>query len=206
MTVFDRIAQLVPCLVAACNAGPLTPFNAPVARTPWPVHEGWRSELLSFPLEFAPTLPYRGVEEIRFAPGFFDPEAPGYWSYAFAWRLEAYPAFEPTAIGAQLTTYFRGLVAAVDEGNEITDRDSIVVRAAGTERRLTLTAHVIDPFTTKRPVDLTGTALQMACPTGALWVFTFAPANSTLHRELDALAARAACQQPPVPNAPRPGR
>src|SRR5262245_24762641 len=104
------------CLVVACrSAGP----------APWATPEGWRAEQIPFPLEFAPSLPHQGVEEIRFAPGFFDPAAPGYWSYTFVWRLDAAAPFDAGVVGSELTTYFRGLIAAVDDKHEITDRDSI---------------------------------------------------------------------------------
>src|SRR5690348_7269453 len=62
-----------------------------IAGTSWPTPEGWRREVIPFPLDFAPEIGYRGVEELRFAPRFFDPAAPTYWSYAFAWLLEGAP-------------------------------------------------------------------------------------------------------------------
>jgi len=189
-------------LLTACGSGPYPTYDPPRPVTPWPVPDGWKHELIPFPLGFAPSLTYTGVEEIRFAPGFFKPDARGYWAYTFVWRLEGYPAFEAANIGADLTTYFRGLVDAVDDKDEIVDRESIVVRAAPEHARLALTGRVIDPFTTKQPVDLVGTAKQKACPAGALWVFAFAPVGSTMRAEVDALAARATCGQPTVPNAP----
>jgi hypothetical protein len=66
---------------------------------------------------------------------------------------------------------------------------------------LALTAHVIDAFASKQPVELVGTAKQKACPKGALWVFTFSPARSPLRADIEDLAARATCQ-PTLPNAP----
>jgi hypothetical protein len=79
----------------------------------WPTAPGWSAEKIPFPLPFAPELPYQGVEELRFAPSFFEPEATSYWSYAFAWWLDdAAPLDQPALTGA-LTEYFRGLCAAV---------------------------------------------------------------------------------------------
>lgn len=188
--------MLALSLVAACAPPP----HAPTPVAAWPVPDGWKHEVIRFPLDFAPDLPHKGLEEIRFAPGFFDPNAPGYWSYAFAWRLEAATALEPGAIAGELTTYFRGLVAAVDDKHEIADRDAIVVRAEPAGPRVTLTAHVIDPFATKQPVELSGTVTPLACASGALWVFVFTPASSGMRGAVDAVAAQAACDQPPVPN------
>ena len=177
---------VVLCLLAACGSA------KPAA---WPVPTGWKHELIPFPLDFAPSLPHKGVEELRFAPGFFDPKAPGYWSYAFVWRIEGTPTFDETTVAAELTTYFRGLVDAVDVKHEIAERDSIVVHSTG-ESDLALTAHVIDPFTTKQPVELVGKAKALKCRSGVVWTFSIAPAQSPLRGELDALAAGATCDQP----------
>ncbi|MDB4961931.1 MAG: hypothetical protein JWP01_1930 [Myxococcales bacterium] len=195
---------LVACLLVACSSAGSPPPRVPAPPTPWPVPDGWKHELIAFPLGFAPSLAHDGVEEIRFAPGFFQPAAPGYWSYAFVWRLDNVPAFDASTVAAELTTYFRGLVDAVDETDEIADRESIVVRAKPEQAHLALAAHVIDAFASKLPVELVGTASQIVCPRGALWVFSFAPERSALTAEVAALAARAACDQPTVPNAPRP--
>jgi len=179
-------------VVVGCGAPPAS----------WSVPPGWRGELIAFPLDFAPSLPQRGVEEIRFAPGFFDPAAPGYWSYAFVWRLDTEPAFDATSVAAQLTIYFRGLIDAVDDKHEIAsaDRDSIAVRAVPVGPRLDLAAHIVDAFASKQPLELTGSVTRLACARGAVWVFVLAPARSRVRAELDQLAARVTCEQRPRPN------
>ena len=82
-------------------------------RRDWPAPAGWKSETLPFPLDFAPDLPHRGVEELRFAPGMFDATAPGYWSYAFVWWLEDREPQDAAAFSRELTDYFRGLLVLV---------------------------------------------------------------------------------------------
>jgi len=192
---------------------PADPIAAPSATPsqPWPTPAGFRSETIPFPLDFAPQLAHRGVEELRFAPGFFDPAAPGYWSYAFVWRTEDPAALDAAAVGAELTAYFRGLIAAVDEAGQITNKDSIVAivaRGTAAGARVTVTAHVFDAFKTKLPLDLVGWAERRACGGGALWRFVLAPAASSQRPALDALAAEATCDQPlpPPPPSPPSGR
>jgi hypothetical protein len=51
-----------------------------------PTPEGWRTETIPFPLEFAPELDYEGLEELRFAPGMFKEGSADFWSYAFVTR------------------------------------------------------------------------------------------------------------------------
>jgi hypothetical protein len=214
MVAAMRSLLVIPCIwVLACaTSRPVQPAEAvqpaePVARPaqPWATLAGFRGETIPFPLDFAPGVAHRGTEELRFAPGFFDPAAPGYWSYAFVWRTEDAAALDAAGVGAELTAYFRGLIDAVDEAKAITDRGAIVVRATATGARFTLTAHVFDAFKTKLPLDLAGWAERRACGAGALWRFVLAPATSGLRPQLDELAAGAACDQP-VPPPPAPAR
>jgi hypothetical protein len=182
-------------------AKPAEPTAKPAAT--WQVPAGFRSEAIPFPLEFASSLPHTGVEELRFAPGFFDATAPGYWSYAFAWRTEDPAELDAAAIGSELTAYFRGLISAVDQKHELANLDSITVTAKPDGQRFALSAHVIDAFRTKQPVELAGWAERRACRRGAVWVFVLAPETTALRPQLDALAAGAACDQSVVENAPR---
>lgn len=200
-----RSLALVPCLLA-CGSSPPSPPPEPTARQslPWSVPDGFRGETIPFPLDFAPGIPHKGVEELRFAPGFFDPAQPGYWSYTFVWRTEDPAAMDAAAVGDELTAYFRGLIEAVDQKRQITDREAIAVRATPAGTRFTLAAHVFDAFKTLQPLDLVGWAERGACGTGALWRFVLAPAASALRPQLERLAAAAACDQPvPPPPPPR---
>jgi hypothetical protein len=159
----------------------------------WELPAGWRAEVIPFPLDFAPSLPHRGFEEIRFAPGMFDPAAPGYWSYAFVWRTDDDAVLDETALGSELTVYFRGLIAAVDDKQRVKAPDQIVARAVRDGERFKLTAHIFDAFKTAQPVDLTGWAERRACTKGALWIFVLAPATSAARTQLDAVAQSARC-------------
>ncbi|HKE19460.1 MAG TPA: hypothetical protein VKB80_31500 [Kofleriaceae bacterium] len=166
----------------------------------WRIPEGWRGETFAFPLEFAPSIAHRGAEELRFPPGFLEPGKPGYWSYAFTWRTEDAALLDAARLGGELTVYFKGLIAAVDEQHRIdaAARESIAARAEPDgPGRWKLSAHVIDAFKTGAPVDLVGWAERTACERGALWVFVLARADSPLRGELDALARSAACGAPP---------
>ncbi len=145
------------------------------------------------PLKFAPTLAYKGVEELRFAPGFFDATSPDHWSYAFALRLEAGSTID---LGADLVPYFRGLLTAVDRGRGRIDASKVTASATlASPDVYAVRAHVFDAFGDARPVDLEGTARHTRCPSGDLWAITFAPATSPRRVELDALAQRARCDQ-----------
>ena len=124
----------------------------------WPVPTGWKHETIPFPLEFAPELSYRGVEELRFMPGFFKADAPDFWSYDFAWWLEDTPAFDPLTLSSALTKYFRGLTLAVGKGKYTFDeqrfRADLAPRSEGDERSLAGDVWSYDPFTTGKELVL----------------------------------------------------
>ena len=171
--------------LAAC-AAPAKPTK-PASAT-WTVPPGWRTEVIPFPLDFAPTLAHRGVEELRFPPGFMDPASPARWSYVFAWRLDDAAALTPDALAGELTAYFDGLVHAVDANAKEPTKVAVTPDFA-------VTAHLEDAFKTHEPIDLTGRATRSACGNGALWVISLAPATSGIRSQLDELARVAACGQ-----------
>ncbi len=140
------------------------PAEAP--RFSWPMPAGWRSETIPFPLEFAPSIPHRGIEELRFAPGVFDPQAPGYWTYAFAWVVTDDRPLDMAAIAGELTTYFRGLTSAVaGEKKDLPplDLDRIEARVGPDGRG---TVHTFDAFGDGRAIDLDVAVAVRSCGTG----------------------------------------
>jgi hypothetical protein len=163
---------------------------------PWEVPDGWKSEDIPFPLDFAPTLAHTGVEQLRFPPKFTDPDAPGYWSYTFTWRTTDDAKLDAAAVGDELTTYFKGLVAAVDKDKaRVTAPETIAVKAVAKGPRFELTAHMFDVFKTGNAIELVGWAERSNCAPGALWVFVLAPAKSPIREQLDRLAGQARCNQ-----------
>lgn len=162
----------------------------------WRVPAGWKTEVIPFPLGFAPSVTHTGVEEIRFPPGMFKPEEPDYWSYVFVWRLTDVAKLDDAMLSAELTAYFAGLVAAVDTKGMVTARETIRVEAAAAgDSSWDVTAQMFDAFTTGGAVTLVGHARRESCGTGSLWVFVLARPDSGIRAELDALAAEAACNQ-----------
>ncbi len=141
----------------------------------WEVPAGWKSETIPFPLEFAPDIPHRGVEELRFAPGFFEPAAPGYWTYAFAWVVSEAGALDMPALAGQLTSYFRGLTSAVAEGKSdlpSLDLGRIEARIGPDGRGSVVT---FDAFGDGREVQLDVTVAVRPCGAGKAILFTAMP-------------------------------
>jgi hypothetical protein len=115
--------------------------------------QGWRSERIVLPPEFAPSMP-PGEEILLFAPGMFEATADDFWSYAFLMQIEE------TGLNVQRLTqifeaYYDGLLVAVGEGRaEIGDDPaSVHINSIG-PNEYTATIRLIDAFVTDKPVDL----------------------------------------------------
>ena len=50
--------------------------------------ENWQSEIIPFPLGFAQEIDLVGFEDLRFAPGWNDPNSQEFWTYMFVWYAE----------------------------------------------------------------------------------------------------------------------
>jgi hypothetical protein len=168
------------------------------ARPGWPVPAGWRTETFAFPIEFAPALHHRGVEELRFAPGMFEPGSPGYWSYAFVWRLDDAAELTPEALAAELTAYYVGLEKALDDKHAIEHPEATRVAVHQDAGGFAVDVQMfVVAKEAARPLELTGEAVRRACSDGgSLWVFALAPATTGVRPQLGRLVETAACGQP----------
>src|SRR4030095_5077344 len=83
----------------------------PVAAYTFIQPDNWQEEHIQFPISFAPQIPYSGVEELRFAPGWAVSTSDEYWSYTFLWWLEGKPSIDKDSLQKNLTFYYSGLLA-----------------------------------------------------------------------------------------------
>jgi hypothetical protein len=74
------------------------------------IPKGWNIERFSLPAEFAAQMSFRGVEELRFTPGWADSTSAEYWSYAYLWWLEGNPAVDEVSLQTNLRALYTGLV------------------------------------------------------------------------------------------------
>jgi len=70
----------------------------------------WAVERSSFPPPFAPDVKLRGVEEIRFMPGWGVAGAYDYWSLAYLFWLEAGQEVDASVLREMIRTYYDGLI------------------------------------------------------------------------------------------------
>lgn len=137
---------------------------------PWPRPADWKAETIPFPLDFAPRIHHTGVEELRFAPAFFTPTAPGYFSYAFVWWLKDAQPLPPAVLAAELNQYYEGLCSAVGKKKFALDPARYRVQLAPEVSELPLweaasgQAELYDAFTTGQPLSLRLHTYQRDCP------------------------------------------
>jgi hypothetical protein len=76
-----------------------------------PAPEGWSVERFSLPPEFAKDINFKGVEDVRFPPGWGDVKSEEYWTYAFLWWTEGIPELNTSILEKNLKSYYSGLIA-----------------------------------------------------------------------------------------------
>jgi len=192
-------ALLALALLAACHAPANANGDEAAAPFDWPLPAGWRQETIAFPLEFAPSLAFRGREEVRFLPGFFDDKARTYWSYAFSWWLDEWledaPPLDARAIGDALTTYYRGLSLAVGKDRFAFAAERFAAEfAAATDGTAAFvgTVRSYDAFTTGQPIELHVEVQQLAGRAGRralTFLVSPQPRTDVVWSELRACAA-----------------
>jgi len=74
-----------------------------------PIPKGWGIERFLIPISFAPQIPYKGVEDIRFTPGWANDKTDEYWTYSFLWYLDGNIKINTKIIEENLTNYYTGL-------------------------------------------------------------------------------------------------
>jgi hypothetical protein len=121
----------------------------------------WDVERFLIPIEFASTINYKGVEDIRFTPGWGKAGTDDYWSYAFLWYLDSTINFDTKIIERNLTAYYTGLININTDKTKITDDKPVQVKIAVKERAIEAadaktfegTVSMMD-FLTRKPISL----------------------------------------------------
>lgn len=106
------IILLVIVSVDLYGQGSKPQFDGHAWKAPYelPVPKGWTIERFLIPISFAPQIPYKGVEDIRFTPGWGKATSDEYWSYAFLWYLDGDIKMNAATLNNNLKAYYTGLV------------------------------------------------------------------------------------------------
>lgn len=75
-----------------------------------PAPKGWQKEKFALPPAFAPTIPFKGSEDIRFSPEWAKKNTDGYWTYCFVWSIAELKPLSVTTLEKSLHDYYTGLI------------------------------------------------------------------------------------------------
>lgn len=113
--------------------------------------DNWQSELIPFPISFAPSIDYQGIEDLRFAPGWADTASNQFWTYTFFWYLDKYYPLTSGGLSTTLETYFDGLMGinAEKAADSVLKKKTAVVLVKN-KKGFDGTVLVYDAFFTKK--------------------------------------------------------
>ncbi len=161
-----NIITLMLCLLASHLYGQdasKTEFDGHKWEAPYdlPIPQGWTIERFLIPISFAPQILYKGVEDIRFTPGWSNVKSDEYWTYAFLWYLDGSPKVDAKIIAANLKAYYTGLIEINREGYKVPVEKLIPVRTTfketktykGDKKTYTGTIEMLD-YMQQKPITL----------------------------------------------------
>lgn len=164
----------------------------------------WTHERFAIPMAFAPSIPLKGLEDIRFTPGWSKTESSEYWSYAFVWFVDPVQSIDAATLQQYLSAYYSGIAAA----NADTTRAKALLPAIATISKvktiegdmLTCTGTVaFTNFLTWQPLLLNLKVRVKQCVEVGKTVFIVEaspqPTAHTVWTSLDRLAATFRCRR-----------
>jgi hypothetical protein len=130
------------------------PYNLPIPKD-------WTIERFLIPISFAPQIPYKGVEDIRFTPGWGNLKNDEYWTYAFLWWLDGPPKTDAGIIAENLKAYYTGLIKTNTDSTKASTEKLIPVTTSfkkaptdkGDLETYTGTIEMVD-FMQRKPITL----------------------------------------------------
>ncbi|MFT6055237.1 MAG: hypothetical protein ACJASP_002138 [Roseivirga sp.] len=145
-------------------------------------NDSWGKEFFEFPLSFAPEIDLIGMEEARFPKGWGDQESPEFWSYAFAWEVEADQQISKVDLEKNLQFYFDGLLSIdvwqKNDANVQKTNPQLIVKAVSiSNSSYTGKMEVFESRFTKKPMTFNVTIEQHYCKKTkkAIVLFKFSP-------------------------------
>ena len=132
------------CFTALVASGLLQ--SEPKTSIDFPVPKGWKQERLPLPAPFAPDMKLKGLEDLRFAPGMFQPESDSFFSYVFVFQVQQQPKVTQQVLERELLAYYRGLaVAVLKSRNQKVDTDRFAVKLDAAKPKETKPVHGHQP-------------------------------------------------------------
>ncbi len=110
------VSLLVCCGVACAARGQSE--TEPKAPYQMPLPKGWGRERIKLPPSFAPKMNWKGHEDLRFAPGMFNPNSDSFLSYDVLFWTEGERVPTQKELQREIATYYQGLSKALLAGRK----------------------------------------------------------------------------------------
>lgn len=132
MTRLSRLIILSALALFSCSqpAEKKRPANKNIEAYTLPILPKWTTETFPVPPSFASSIPYRGIEDIRFAPGWGNSLSKDYWTYVFLWHVEGPVQTDTASIETYLESYYTGLVNSNVQKYHIPKAQLIPIKAS----------------------------------------------------------------------------
>jgi len=177
-----KTIAIVCCAILISNALFAQNQTAQLLKQP----ANWQFERFALPPEFAPNIPYKGVEELRFSPGMFVKDSSNYFTYAFVAELDNVNSVSQDDIRNYLVNYFKGLCGSTAKQRHLSiDTSKIDVaierrQNAGNEAFYDATLNIFGVFTDGAPVKLNAEIKVMNDKASKIYlVFIASPLDKT---------------------------
>ena len=118
----------------------------------------WKSEIILFPLSFAPGIDLTGYEDLRFTPNWNKPNSSEFWSYMFVWYVDKDEAMSKDRLTMFINRYYDGLMNIKSQNLEPTDTTLEV-----SDHGYAGVARVYDNFFTKSYMNFNITITVVDC-------------------------------------------
>ncbi len=139
--------------------------------------DDWRKESFTFPLPYAPTLPYEGSEHVRFTPDWKKFDQPDGFSYVFLWDIKP-TLLEGEVLERAMSVYFDGLmnnVAIARKVDAMVPPTAVVLHPldapAGWRIAYAGAIHTWNGFAKAEPLVLNTEITQRACGADRIQLF-----------------------------------
>ncbi|MFT5823759.1 MAG: hypothetical protein ACI8ZM_005022 [Crocinitomix sp.] len=128
--------------------------------------KNWITEIIPFPLDFAPSIKYIGIEDLRFAPSWSDSTNDNFWTYMFVWYVLKDKSVTTDILTKHFNAYYDGLMRIEGRNkNEYADSPLKKTESSFTKTAdgFTGTMDVFDGFFTKKYMTLNIKVTETFC-------------------------------------------
>lgn len=126
--------------------------------------ENWESEIIPFPISFAPSINYVGFEDLRFTPTWSDSTSQEFWTYTFVWYVEKDSSLTESSLSEMMNRYYDGLMGVdykkKEDQSPIEKTLSVFV---ATKKGFKGKIRVYDSFFTKKEMTLNVKVKEAFC-------------------------------------------